>query len=66
MLASEGAAYMRAWVDYYHDLGVHDFYRRGEPVPRQAIEAVADSPANAMVRAPSQAMSGAPGWRCRA
>ena len=23
---------LRAWVDYYRDLGIHDFYRRGEPV----------------------------------
>jgi DNA polymerase len=23
---------LRAWVDYFRDLGIHDFYRRGEPV----------------------------------
>lgn len=23
---------MRAWVEYFRDLGIHDFYRRGEPV----------------------------------
>jgi DNA polymerase len=29
---------LRAWVDYYRDLGVHDFYRRGEPAERVTVE----------------------------
>ena len=33
---------LRAWVDYYRDLGIHDFYRRGEPI-EQAAEDV-DTP----------------------
>jgi uracil-DNA glycosylase family 4 len=36
-MAGEAAGPLRAWVDYYRDLGVYDFYRRGEPVP-EAIE----------------------------
>jgi uracil-DNA glycosylase len=30
-MAGEAEAPLRAWVDYYRDLGVYDFYRRGEP-----------------------------------
>jgi len=30
---------VRAWIDYYRDLGIHDFYRLGEPVAIVAIEA---------------------------
>jgi DNA polymerase len=29
-MAGEAGPELRAWVDYYRDLGVHDFYRRGE------------------------------------
>ena len=29
---------MRAWVDYFRDIGVHDFYRRGGPAPQAARE----------------------------
>jgi DNA polymerase len=29
---AEVQAQLRAWVEYFRDLGVHDFYRRGEPV----------------------------------
>ncbi len=32
---------MRAWVEYFRDLGVHDFYRRGGPAPQAASEAEA-------------------------
>ena len=28
-MPTEAASPLRAWVDYYRDLGVHDFYRRG-------------------------------------
>jgi DNA polymerase len=34
----EAGATLRAWVDYYRDLGVYDFYRRGEPAERVAAE----------------------------
>jgi DNA polymerase len=29
-MAGEAGPELRAWVDYFRDLGVHDFYRRGE------------------------------------
>jgi uracil-DNA glycosylase len=32
---------LRAYVDYLRDMGVHDFYRRGEPVFRAAEEVAA-------------------------
>jgi len=32
-MPSDAAEQMHAWVDYYRDLGVYDFYRNGEPVP---------------------------------
>jgi uracil-DNA glycosylase len=31
-MQGESADQVRAWVDYFRDLGVHDFYRRGEGV----------------------------------
>lgn len=31
-MAVEAEQQLRAWVEYFRDLGVHDFYRRGEPV----------------------------------
>jgi len=61
-MPGEGGAQLHAWVDYYRDLGVHDFYRRGEPVPRAAIvdggrsDAAADSP----VSSPTDAIASAP------
>ena len=36
-----GEAPLRAWVEYFRDLGVHDFYRRGEP--RALAASVADA-----------------------
>jgi len=30
---------LRAWVDYYRDLGIYDFYRRGEPLELAADDA---------------------------
>jgi uracil-DNA glycosylase family 4 len=34
---------VRAWVEYFRDLGVYDFYRRGEPVAVPATEGDSDS-----------------------
>jgi DNA polymerase len=31
---------LRAYVEYFRDMGVHDFYRRGEPVLRVAEEVI--------------------------
>jgi DNA polymerase len=51
-MQDEAGAQVRAWVEYFRDLGVQDFYRRGEPVQRAACEAD-DGPAtiNATVNA---------------
>jgi uracil-DNA glycosylase len=38
-MAGEAGPQLRAWVDYFRDLGVHDFYRRGEPGGLAEIEA---------------------------
>ncbi len=40
-MQGEGEQQVRAWVEYFRDLGVHDFYRRGEPAPQAASEAEA-------------------------
>jgi len=37
-MQGESAEQIRAWVDYFRDLGVHDFYRRGDPEPAIAAE----------------------------
>ena len=40
-MQGEATAPLRAWVEYYRDLGIYDFYRRGEPAPAMEDEAVA-------------------------
>jgi len=40
-MAEEAEEQLRAYVEYFRDLGVHDFYRRGEPVV-EAAEAPAE------------------------
>ena len=52
--------HLRAWVDYFRDLGVHDFYRSGDPVdqPEEALEeGVLDSVAAAATEIPKPAAS---------
>ncbi len=39
-MPGEAEPQVRAWVDYYRDLGVQDFYRRGEFVESSPIEGV--------------------------
>jgi uracil-DNA glycosylase len=39
-MAEEAEEQLRAYVEYFRDLGVHDFYRRGEPVV-DVVEAAA-------------------------
>ena len=50
-MPGEGEPQLRAWVDYFRDLGVHDFYRRGEFVATAVAEdeAVAQIHAEAIV-----------------
>ncbi len=43
---------MRAYVEYFRDLGVHDFYRWGEPVE---LEAASEAPAVEMIAAAAEA-----------
>jgi uracil-DNA glycosylase family 4 len=42
-MQGDASTQLRAWVDYYRDLGIHDFYRRGEPVELAANDAEAPS-----------------------
>jgi len=37
-MQGEAGALLRAWVEYFRDLGIHDFYRRGEPATLAASE----------------------------
>jgi uracil-DNA glycosylase family 4 len=37
-MAGEAEQQLRAYVDYLRDLGVHDLYRRGEPVAAEVME----------------------------
>jgi len=41
-MAGEAERQLRAYVEYFRDLGVHDFYRQGEPVFAEAAVAVVD------------------------
>jgi DNA polymerase len=45
---------VRAWVDYFRDLGIHDFYRRGEPAALATGEEV--GPDSVQVDAPPPAV----------
>jgi DNA polymerase len=40
-MQGEAETQVRAWVEYFRDLGVNDLYRRGEPAPQAASEAEA-------------------------
>jgi DNA polymerase len=53
-MQGEAAAQLQAWVEYFKDLGIHDFYRRGESAvqPEQAVaEAVVELSAFADIAA---------------
>src|SRR5450432_278672 len=41
-MPGEGEPQLRAWVDYFRDLGIHDFYRRGEFVPAVGADEVVE------------------------
>jgi uracil-DNA glycosylase family 4 len=51
-MAGEAELQLRAYVDYLRDLGVYDFYRRGEPLVVDAVSAVAESSAELPVARP--------------
>ena len=36
-MAGEAEQQLRAYVEYLRDMGVHDFYRQGEPVYGDAV-----------------------------
>ncbi|WP_348268438.1 uracil-DNA glycosylase [Edaphobacter sp. DSM 109919] len=40
-MAGDREQQLRAYVEYFRDMGIHDFYRRGEPVAIEAIEMAA-------------------------
>jgi len=40
-MAADREQQLRAYVEYFRDMGIHDFYRRGEPVAIEAIEIAA-------------------------
>jgi uracil-DNA glycosylase family 4 len=42
-MQGESDSQVRAWVEYFRDLGVHDFYRRGGSVAAPAAEEDSDS-----------------------
>jgi DNA polymerase len=50
-MEGEAATQLRAWVEYFRDLGIHDFYRLGEPASVDAIEADAVSEIDLQARA---------------
>jgi DNA polymerase len=41
-MPGESEPQLRAWVDYFRDLGIHDFYRRSEFVPAVAADEVVE------------------------
>ena len=43
-MQDQAGSQLHAWVDYFRDLGVHDFYRRGDLLPQLAAEADPDPP----------------------
>ncbi len=50
-MQGEAATQLRAWVEYYRDLGVYDFYRRGEFRPAVDLEGEAQPTILATVHA---------------
>jgi uracil-DNA glycosylase len=55
-MAGEREQQLRAYVDYLRDMGVHDFYRRGEPV----LAEVDPEPATAVVEVASSVVETRP------
>lgn len=38
-MAGDAEQQLRAYVEYFRDMGIHDFYRRGEPLALEAVKA---------------------------
>lgn len=38
-MAGDAEQQLRAYVEYFRDMGIHDFYRRGEPLAIETVEA---------------------------
>jgi DNA polymerase len=51
-MAGESEQQLRAYVEYLRDLGVHDFYRQGEPVIAEAHETPLPVTASAVIEEP--------------
>jgi uracil-DNA glycosylase family 4 len=43
-MAGDAEQQLRAYVEYFCDMGIYDFYRRGEPVAIEAVETIAVEP----------------------
>ena len=56
-MPDQAGTQLRAWGDYFRDLGIHDFYRRGEPAAlgaepaEEAVNEAANEAAVALDRA---------------
>jgi DNA polymerase len=50
-MAGDAEQQLRAYVEYFRDMGIHDFYRRGEPVAIEAVAAVAAEPLRVVAEA---------------
>ncbi|MEO6815829.1 MAG: uracil-DNA glycosylase [Edaphobacter sp.] len=43
-MAGDAEQQLRAYVEYFRDMGIHDFYRRGEPLAIETLEIAAAEP----------------------
>ncbi|MEO8735199.1 MAG: uracil-DNA glycosylase [Edaphobacter sp.] len=41
-MAGDAEQQLRAYVEYFRDMGIHDFYRRGDPAAIATVEAIAE------------------------
>lgn len=41
-MAADAEQQLRAYIEYFRDMGIHDFYRRGEPIAIEAVEAITE------------------------
>ena len=59
-MAGEAERQLRAYVEYFRDLGVHDFYRRGEPVSAAGNTAASVASEPALLAPPDPVAQPAP------